>query len=222
MTYASSKQEEHMEEFNISRDNVYLSLVNHESSKDKLTDSPTRRFLDMDVVYSLSKPDPVGRNEWLSNSDMEKLGMTEEELYETALHNTMQRFPARIERLEEVLKHMMSYSDESAESLDLSEDYMFPLYFFGNESYEGGSAVILYGNILNRIADLFGEGFYLIPSSVHEYLIAKESDVNDSLDYLSFMVYSVNRTCLSPEQVLSDSVYHYCFKSNLVSVVSSI
>ena len=66
-----------MEELNISRDNVYLSLVNHESSKDKLTDSPTRRFLDMDVVYSLSKPDPVGRNEWLSNSDMEKLGMTE-------------------------------------------------------------------------------------------------------------------------------------------------
>ncbi len=211
-----------MDKVNISKDNIYLSLVNHESNKDKLADIPTRQFLDMNVVYSFAKPDPMGRYGWLGNSDMEYLGMTEEELFDTALFNTMKRFPAHIEKLEDVVEHMMSFSDDIYNDIEVSDNYMFPLFFFGNESYECGSAVILYGNILNRIADLFGEDFYLIPSSVHEYLIARESDVNGSVDFLIFMLYVVNRNCLPPEQVLSDSVYHYCFKSNKVSIVTAI
>ncbi len=192
---------------NLSKENVYLSLVNHESYKDKLVDRPTRRFLDLNVVYSFWRPDSSNEDKWLDNSDMEYLGLKEEDLFEIALGNTMDAYPPKFARLEDIIKDMLSISDDPLYDIEFSEDCKVPLYFFGNSSCINGS---------------FEEGFYILPSSIHEYLIITESGIDSNEEYLLSMVKSVNRSVLTPDQVLSDSVYHYCFKSNIISVISSI
>ncbi len=207
---------------NLSKENVYLSLVNHESYKDKLVDRPTRRFLDLNVVYSFWRPDSSNEDKWLDNSDMEYLGLKEEDLFEIALGNTMDAYPPKFARLEDIIKDMLSISDDPLYDIEFSEDCKVPLYFFGNSSCINGSAVIMYHDILKRLSELFEEGFYILPSSIHEYLIITESGIDSNEEYLLSMVKSVNRSVLTPDQVLSDSVYHYCFKSNIISVISSI
>ena len=61
-----------------------------------------------------------------------------------------------------------------------------------------------------------------MPSSIHEYLIIPESGIEGNISYLLEMVRSVNRSVLTEDMVLSDSVYHYCLKSNNLSMISQI
>ena len=72
-----------METVNLSKENIFLSLVNHNYCKDKLVGKPSRTFLDMDVAYSFSRPDSSIGTAWLKDEDMKALGLSEEELYDT-------------------------------------------------------------------------------------------------------------------------------------------
>ena len=211
-----------MENVNYNKENIFLSLVNHNYCKDKLVGKPSRNFLDMDVAYSFYRPDSSVGTTWLNNEDMKALGLSEEELFDTALINTMKRYPARIEKLEDIVMEMMNISNGSAEDFELDPEYRMPIYYLGNTSCSNGSAVILYSNILKRIAELFGEDYYILPSSIHEYLIIPESGIEGDISYLLEMVRSVNRSVLTEDMVLSDSVYHYCLKSNNLSMISQI
>ena len=54
---------------------------------------------------------------------------------------------------------------------------------------------------------MIGGNFYVIPSSVHECLLVPENS-RVSPEELCDMVSEVNRTVVSEDEVLSDSVYH--------------
>ena len=83
-----------------------------------------------------------------------------------------------------------------------------------------GAGVIAMDGLLDELANKMGGSFYMLPSSIHEVLIQKDSiipgdDVEEKAKVLNEMVRSVNESDVWPEDVLSDHAYHYDAKERL-------
>ena len=72
-------------------------------------------------------------------------------------------------------------------------------------------------NVLKDFADRLKEGFYIIPSSVHEVIMIPESWIEDPAE-LGFMVREVNEKAVPSDEILSDSVYHYDMEKNCLEL----
>lgn len=197
---------------------ICLTLDNYENVSDVLEDIPHREFLDLYVTYNIfTGSRGVLRLRKLSKKDVKGLCENEEELYQRALENTMRMFPPKIDSLDNVMNGLIGYFPEYG--ITPGSFTETPYLYLGNVSGMYGSAVILYDELLRKIAELIREDFYLMPSSIHEYLLVTDTAINNDIDWLIFMVRDVNRTCLDKEMVLSDNVYHYCHESNNISVI---
>ena len=75
------------------------------------------------------------------------------------------------------------------------------------ENGYGESAMACPG-VMEKVDRLFPEGFYLLPSSVHECLVIRK-DGGVSVKDLEQMVFEVNRTAVEEHERLSDHVYEY-------------
>ena len=63
--------------------------------------------------------------------------------------------------------------------------------------------------ILKGVHEKLGEDFYILPSSVHEVLILKESDFPGPVEELKEMVATINRDQVEPVDRLTDTVYRF-------------
>ena len=83
-----------------------------------------------------------------------------------------------------------------------------------------GASILCHREVLKEVAAEFGEGFYILPSSVHEVIIVPESLVSseDSRIRLSDMVKTVNANEVSPGDFLSNHLYHYDDRLNRIYV----
>lgn len=75
-----------------------------------------------------------------------------------------------------------------------------------NSSGYYGASAIFYDGVLEALKD-----YYLVPSSVHEWLAVPKSIADK--EYLAQIIRQVNRTEVSPKEVLSDFPYVPVFKN---------
>lgn len=81
-----------------------------------------------------------------------------------------------------------------------------PMSVVSTSELDYGPMLMLDNQMLEDIHTEMGD-FYIIPSSVHEVLVIPERLADPNT--LNDMIGSVNATCLSPEDYLSDSAYFY-------------
>lgn len=81
-------------------------------------------------------------------------------------------------------------------------------YVLTNKENNRGASAMLCPWVMKKVSDLFPEGFYIIPSSIHESLIVQENGGN-SVKELREILRNVNRTAVENEEVLSDNIYQY-------------
>jgi hypothetical protein len=72
-----------------------------------------------------------------------------------------------------------------------------------------------------RIADKLGEGYYALPSSLHEFIIIPESAGIDAREMCE-MVKTANKTVVEPKDVLSDNVLHFDKDAKQLDSVSEL
>ena len=94
------------------------------------------------------------------------------------------------------------------------------LYTLTNGIEVNGAALILIPEILEAIGEKAGMDYYVLPSSIHELLIARDDGLV-SAKQLKESVYMGNRTpeVVKPVHVLSDNVYHYSCKTKLLKII---
>ena len=68
-----------------------------------------------------------------------------------------------------------------------------------------GASAVLDNAVQSQLQDIFPEGFYILPSSVHEVLAVSADTA--SPDELAFMVRSINRDQVAEVDRLSDHVF---------------
>ncbi|MBO6159531.1 MAG: hypothetical protein J6P72_09795 [Firmicutes bacterium] len=77
-----------------------------------------------------------------------------------------------------------------------------------NQSGIGGASALFYEGMMDKLASILEEDYYVLPSSVHEVLIAKVSKSPD-VSVLKKMVREINTQEVQRRDRLSDQVYRY-------------
>ena len=77
-----------------------------------------------------------------------------------------------------------------------------------NRSGRLGAGVLYYPGVAKKIAEVVGEDYYVLPSSVHEVLIMPDRHAMPAKD-LAEMVKDINEHEVSPRERLGNRVLHY-------------
>ena len=80
-----------------------------------------------------------------------------------------------------------------------------PLVISNSQLYFGACSIL---GLIPRLKEKFVDGFYAIPSSVHEIIIMPKG-LGEDAESLAAMIKEVNATTLSPEEVLSAKAYEF-------------
>lgn len=80
-----------------------------------------------------------------------------------------------------------------------------PMTVVTNESKLFGAAAMLYPQLFVPIADKVKNDLYILPSSIHELIVIPCTLLE--IDELKEMVREINKSSVSPQERLSDSVY---------------
>ena len=164
------------------------------------------------VVYVLTEDCEDGVKSFLlPKYGWELLGVgTPEEYFSGLVENTRRLLPERLWRIENTVtdckngwESILKITDETREKL-----YANQLYVLSNHRKVNGAAVLLYPELLQDLYERFSGPYFVIPSSVHEVILLKETGEEDE-EYLNGMVSEVNASHVEPEEVLSGHVYYF-------------
>ena len=195
------------------RGTIVYKLVSTGKNRELLEDIPHLDLMDLSIIFQcLVSPEGSEMATILVHNVHVKLwDVTTEELYAAAEENTRKLLPYEIKSMTEVLCEIMREEDpEDADSADFAEEFSdsVPMYVLSNKNRVEGAACMLYPGLIRDLADKFGKSFYIIPSSVHEVLILPTEDTEECAEIKS-MIREINDTQVSPEEILSYSLYYY-------------
>lgn len=191
------------------KDNTYLRLVPGDSPI--LGETPHKKIEDMALVVSIALvdfSDEHGKSVVVvSKPLMEMYGIDEQQLFADAERNSLSYEPVVFTPLGEMIKNLIQ-----AENLPDPADDGIIAYIATNRTGFHGASVVAYPDFLKEAAETMDGSFYLIPSSVHEFILIKDDGTPKAKD-LNKMIKNVNETVLEPRDFLSNQCYHYDAKS---------
>ena len=178
-------------------ENIFFQLINTKKNKTLLLDVPHREYLDLSIIYryAVNLSDNDIATAMINHILMDEFKLTEEELYEAAFKNTRKLLKPKVT------------------SPGLSGFYMIT-----NDLNIFGANGILYKDIVAKEAKKLGTDVYLIPSSIHEFLIQPVSNTLKPKD-LKEVIKDANENVIDPEDYLSDSLYIYRLETDTVEVI---
>ena len=189
-------------DFDAVKNRICYKLVNTASNKKLLEDVPHRELFDLSIVYYVvvSVEANVTGSIIIHNNHIKLWDITENDLYEFASDNTKRLLPAGIKSMFDTLSEMVDMED-----LPNTDDFM---YVLTNKEKLQGASTILYPDVLSTFAMKKNANLWLIPSSIHEWIIIPD-DGNMNRETLSKMIQEVNGSQLALDEILSDHPYYY-------------
>lgn len=190
--------------------NIVFQLINSEQNKDMLKNLPHREFYDLSIIYRwIVDINATGvASAIVNNALADRIGMSEELLFQAAMNNTKNILPPEIQSMKKILGDNLLERGISEEEVNSIINGGQPeMLIITNNTGINGAASILYDEILQQAAEQIEDDLYLLPSSIHECIAmpARGIDPNN----LSELVYSVNVTEVDVGERLSNNVYYY-------------
>ena len=175
---------------------LYVSLVPMKGNEELLRNVPHQNLEDLAVIYRAEvSPDATVV---INNHLMADYGITQEQLHADALQNAQEMAPASVRPMFEVLGLPEEIVDPSVPTL----------YVATTQPAIHGAGVITYPNVLEEAAQKLGGDLFVLPSSIHEVLLIRDTDPQEYRN-LEVMVRQINEAEVAPAERLSDRVYHY-------------
>lgn len=154
-----------------------------------------------------------------------------EELLTAALENTAAIEPPLLVRLSDYvyLNYLNAHYEKYAGSQTFTNYMENPEAYsrtdegalmLTNASAYFGSAALFYPGVQERIAEILGCGYYVLPSSVHEVMIIPD-ELSPGIREMKSTVLEANRYVVDREEQLSDDIYHYDPEKSSLSIVRS-
>ena len=210
-------------EFDKVKDRICYRLIHFEKNKTLLEKIPYIPFLDLAICFYYAYEDEVlGRGSILiHHSHMEMWKTSVAELMCHAQNNTPGIFPWECISMENMLNQLMgNYKAEFLADEEEQKDFFarMPMYIVSNTRKLYGACCVLYPGLLTLLADKLDGDFYILPSSIHEVILLKDTKT-ETPEQLRKMIREVNETHVEPEEVLSDSLYYYSRKDKKIRIV---
>ena len=202
---------------NLSRDfileNVVLQAIGCKRNRQLLKEHPHILCLDLAGIFRI----PIGEYEknslqsmMISNQIAEKFALSSDELTVSARRNTLDKFGVKFLHARETFGF---FPGDQQKDIPFAEAVMDQpgLYVLTNDIEINGAALMLIPEILAQIGEKAEMDYYILPTSVHEIMVAKNCGLF-SAKKLKSLVYEGNHTAgiVEPADILSDSVYLYC------------
>lgn len=200
--------------FEAVRDRICYRLVSRQNNEELLRDIPYVDFLDLAICfYYAYNGSMLGEGTILiHDSHMKYWNANIKDLMNLAKENTPRLFPGRLTPMREVLEEMMGIHE------NLSPEQEIPLTVLTNTRRTHGAACILYPGMLESIGEKKKNGFYIIPSSVHEVLILEKTGA-EAPEEMKKMIHEVNTQHVAAEEVLSDNLYYFDFSTKTIRII---
>ena len=137
---------------------------------------------------------------------LKEYNMSRKKLFDIALKNTVEQFPPVLHDLGE------SIIGEPGDCVNLLEQKSGrapagagPAFVLSNSMLYWGAGVLFYPGMIDRIHELLGGDFYVLPSSVHELILIAAEDQDPQ--QLADLVRSANSTVVRDNEVLANDLY---------------
>ena len=127
----------------------------------------------------------------ITNELMEGYGVTLNQLHYDAIKSSVTVMPP-------VINEMGSIIPGAGDEITI----------LSNRTAMFGASALLYPGVMDHIADKYHGDYFILPSSIHEVLVVRDDGTKDFRE-LESMVRDINSMVVSPEDKLSDTVYHY-------------
>lgn len=201
------------------RENVYFALVNYEANRKRLKEIPHERFLDLAVVlYVCMEP---GGDRYLSMMItaplMQLWGTDFETLYEAAKKNAVEKQPAEIMELKDIVRMIEGEKlRQGMQKAEPAEEKRKKVFFLSNSAKTFGAACILYPGVLQKLADEVEADLYIAPVSVHEVMIFPDIDVD--AQWLKERVAFASGESEGEKDWLSNTLYRYDLEKGEINI----
>lgn len=201
---------------------IIFDLINTDANKEFLETVPSRKMQDLSIIYKLyiNKAENGGfMSITITNGLQDRLGLSENELYQLAQKNTKEILPIEVKSIFDTLKES-SYG-YMIPDIQVSKDE--EMYIITNKEKTNGAVNMLYTDTLDQVADRFdSDDIYIIPSSIHEVIAVSKEVVErqGSVQEMSDFIHFVNADNVSEEERLSNQLYHYDKTTKELSIVS--
>lgn len=191
-------------------------LVNTALNKQALGMVPSIPFYDLSITFYLNLDSKKKLTTGVTNDLLAKWGIGRTELFRDALANMQAELPAEVQSIFAAMEDMVGVpADDMAR--DVKDAGAPTLYILSNRSKCMGAAVILYPGVLESCAETMGGDYYLIPSSIHEFLLAPVSGMGP--DKLRTLIRDINQTEVPLNEVLADHAYLYSVAEKKITMV---
>ena len=210
---------EQLLDFEGCKDKILPRLYGFEMNNELLSHRAFTRINDFVVLYAvdLGSTDNGRISLPIDVELMAKWNIKIEDLHKIALENQNRLNIGTFRSMVDVMRDM--FQGEGMED-DFFEEMFMPsedeaMYVISNKSCMNGASMILDKEFMDGVADVLGDNFIVLPSSIHEVLAIPDSELME-LEYMETMVYEINRSQVSVDDRLSDHVYRYTKKNGLV------
>ena len=201
------------------KDAIHGRLVDPDLNKRSLEKLVSRPCGDFALTYQIDigAMSDNDRSEYIvrvTKNNLKQWGVTEDDLYRDALAADKKREPAlytmtdiMIDLQSEMLG--MGYTAENYLIGDktLPDDLEPPMFIMTYKDRAFGASILAQPDVLEKVGELLGENYFVIPSSIQECIIMRESDANAQV--LSQMCREINANEVKRDELLSDKVQHY-------------
>ena len=193
------------EDFDSVSKRLFIKLINRQKNEEFLEQVPYEQFLDLAIVAYVRVDDRKIGNGLIMvrNEHLLHWGADTATVMSIAKKNTHDHDGYNIKHIIDVINCLAGHEN------GLTEDKAdLPMYVATNERMINGAAVMTMPDKLSEFAGIIGGDYYVIPSSVHELiLVGKQPSSNTQA--IDEMIRQVNATQLGPDDILSDHVYTY-------------
>ena len=198
------------------KDRIVYTLVNADSNKSRLKTIPYRLLKGTDLAITYKLIIDIDFNATASsdvtNALMEHLGVTENDLYTFATKNTRKLYAPSIMSLTDIVSKI---DNQSQEDVSNTPETIFVLTNFKKHF---GASCILYPDVLkNFCIEKNMDGVYMIPSSVHEFLllVLDKKYVNCG----NVLYWAIDRECLPMNPYLSENELQFCYLGSINNII---
>lgn len=204
------------EDYELVKEGLSYKLISAERNTELLENIPHVPFLDLAIVfyYAFDRDGLPDGSILIRNKHMEMWNVTTEQLMKDAGENSPKALPGVCRDIWNVLKRIQP---AEAECILEENEPEPPMYVVSNSRMINGAAAMLYPGMLKELSEKLDSNLYIIPSSVHEVIIFSDR-LSDDKKSLTDMIYTVNRTQMDPQDILSDSLYFYNRKEEKISI----
>lgn len=191
--------------YDSAKEHIYCKLIHIEKNQKMLHDTPHITFLDFAIVayFEVNSTAVYKGSILIKEQYLKQWEITAEKLLTNALDHTLKRKGVMFLSMEEVLT---DFRHNNLEKVNRKTNEN--MYVLTNREKYLGATLIYFPKVMKRIAQTLGEDFYLLPASIHEWIIIPQSAVGDEKQLLS-VVRNMNRYEVLEEEVLTDDIYFY-------------